>query len=104
MHDLLGADDFTAKGFANGLVTQANAQEWFLAREVLQHLDGNACLRRRFRARRDADAVWIQRFDFRERIFNRRDVRNSPDKCRLLNPITRGVAKNPDRLGGTVRH
>ena len=69
MHDLLGADDFTAKRFADGLVAQAHAQYRLLAGEVLEHFHRNACLCRRFRAGRDADAVRVQRFDLLDRDF-----------------------------------
>ena len=69
MHDLLGADDFTAKCFADGLVAKADAQYRLLAGEVLEHFHRNARLGRRFRAGRDADAVRIQRLDLFDRDF-----------------------------------
>src|SRR5476649_2380369 len=37
MHDLLGADDFSAERFADGLVAEADAEYRLLAGEVLQH-------------------------------------------------------------------
>ena len=46
MHDLLGADDVATKRCADGLMSQAHAQNRHFAGEALDDVDGDAGLGR----------------------------------------------------------
>jgi hypothetical protein len=53
---LRGADYFSAKSCADGLVTEANAENGKLSRQALNKLDANSRILRRARPRRDYNA------------------------------------------------
>ncbi|MNH13845.1 hypothetical protein D3C81_839810 [compost metagenome] len=63
MHDLAGTYDIATKGLANGLVTQANAENRQLAGKMQDGLDGNTGLGRGARAGGNHDALGVQGFD-----------------------------------------
>ena len=50
VHQVRGADDAAAEDMADGLMTEAHAQDWLLAREGLDHIAGDPSLGRRARA------------------------------------------------------
>ena len=67
MHQVRRADDVAAEDMADGLVTQAHAEDRLLAGEGLDHRARDAGFGRRTRARRDHHAVGIQRERFLHR-------------------------------------
>ena len=64
VHQVLGAYDFSAKRFAHGLMSQADAQDWKLAGEVANQVDADAGFVRGAGSGGDHDVVGLQRVDF----------------------------------------
>src|SRR4051812_6216976 len=64
VHHLPGAHYIAAKGLADGLVTQADAEDRQFAGKVLDGFDGNAGFGRRARTRGNHDALRLEGFDF----------------------------------------
>ena len=63
VHQFFGSYDFPAEGFAQSLVSEANAQYRNLAGKVANQFDADAGLVRSAGARRDDDAVGTKSFD-----------------------------------------
>src|SRR6516165_9918517 len=64
VHELRSAHDVAAERRADGLVSQADAEDGQFAGEVLDERDADARLLRRARARREQNAVGMKRLDF----------------------------------------
>ena len=64
VHHLARTHHITAKRLADGLVAQAHAEDRQLAGEVFDGFKGHARFARRTRARRNHNALRVQRGDF----------------------------------------
>ena len=67
VHEVRGTDDVTAEDMADGLVTEAHAEDRLLAGEGLDHRTRDAGFGGRARAGRDHHAVGVQREGFLHR-------------------------------------
>jgi hypothetical protein len=61
------ADDAAAEGLADGLMSEANAQQWSLAGKVADQRDADPGFVRSARSRRDDNSLWLHCFDFVDR-------------------------------------
>src|SRR5579864_7210393 len=64
VHDMTGTNDIAAEGFADRLVTEADAEHWDFSREVADQVDADARLMRRAWAGRDDDALGTHALNF----------------------------------------
>src|SRR5271155_2124743 len=64
MEQFRSADNFAAKRRANGLMSQAHAQNWEFSFQALYQLDGNSRLLRRARPGRNHNFLWLAAFNF----------------------------------------
>src|SRR5579872_4854583 len=64
MHEIGGADDVASEGFADGLVSQTDAEHRSSSREVTNEFDADTSFMRRAGAGRDHDPLWPHRLDF----------------------------------------
>jgi len=64
VHKVSGADNASAEGGSNGLMSQANAEQWDSPREVADELDADAGFLRSAGAGRDHDPLGTEPFDF----------------------------------------
>jgi len=64
MHQIPSPNHFAAKGCADRLVSEANAQQWRLARKMADQLDADARVLRCARSRRNYDAFGMHYLNF----------------------------------------
>src|SRR5215472_142103 len=64
MEKFRSADDFSAKSCTNGLVAEANTEDWKFSGKTLDELDGNARFPRRTRSGRNDNALRAAAGDF----------------------------------------
>jgi len=64
VHDLLCAHNFATEGGANGLMPEANAENWLFTGIVFDDIDRDARLGGRAGSRRDANVIGCSGIDF----------------------------------------
>ena len=83
VHQLRRADDVAAKGRADGLMAEADAEDRHLAGHVADEVDGDAGFLRRAGAGGEDDAVRVQGFD----LFGRELVVAADDDVGASSPM-----------------